>query len=112
MYRLHIDIPLDHDLETAKRIGEDVINGILKDRAESVANFCISSIDQMIPNDKIQESPTVTYKVNQINYRIGSDEDRQKSNYYIMDSKGHVTHKKCVLTFSEDAVSQPRMEQS
>jgi hypothetical protein len=110
MYRLHIDIPLDHDLETAKRIGEDVINGILKDRAESVAELTILSIDRMIATGKLPEPPAITYKVDQINYRLGNDEDRQKSNYYIMDSRGHVTHKKCVLVFSKDGVSQPRMD--
>lgn len=99
MYRLHIDIPLDHDLETAKRIGVDVIQDLLRGRAESVVKLSI-----------LPEPPTITYKVDQINYRLGNDEDRQKSNYYIMDSNGHVTHKKCVHTFSNDVVPQPRMD--
>jgi len=110
LYRLHIDIPLDHDLETAKRIGADVIQDLLKGRAESVAELSILSIDRLSATDKLPEPPTITYKVDQINYRLGNDEDRQKSNYYIMDSKGHVTHKKCVYTFSNDGVPQPRMD--
>ena len=110
MYRLHIDIPLDHDLETAKQIGADVIQDILKGRAESVSELFILSIDRMIATGKLPEPPSITYKVDQINYRLGNDEDRQKSNYYIMDSRGHVTHKKCVLTFSKDGVPQPRTD--
>jgi hypothetical protein len=38
------------------------------------------------------------------------DDDRQRSNYYIMDSKGHVTHKKCVINLCKGEVSQPRMD--
>jgi len=83
MYRLHIDIPMNHDLETAKQIGTDVIAIILESRAKS--------FNSQFP------SPSTVHKVDQINWRLGADEDRQKSNYYIMDSKGHVTHKKCVV---------------
>ena len=42
----------------------------------------------------------------QINYRLGHDEDRQRSNYLIKDEKGHVSNKKCTtldLT-SDDSV--------
>jgi hypothetical protein len=32
--------------------------------------------------------------VEEINYRLGHDEDRQKSNYFQKDSNGHVNNKK------------------
>jgi hypothetical protein len=107
VYRLHIDIPLDHDLETAKKIGKDVINGIVKNRAESVSEIFIADAAPHL--FKVQQ-PNTTHNVNQINYRLGADTDRQRSNYYIMDSKGHVTHKKCVINLCKGEVSQPRMD--
>jgi len=107
MYRLHIDIPLDCDLETAKQIGLAVVNSILEDRVQSHSEKVILSLPP-IPTDGIIEPESPTYKVTQLNYRLGNDEDRQKSNYYIMDSRGHVTHKKCVIDFSSDGVSQSR----
>jgi hypothetical protein len=107
MYRLHIDIPLDCDLESAKQIGLAVVNSILADQAHSHSEKVIPSLAPITTDDTIDpESPT--YKVTQLNYRLGNDEDRQKSNYYIMDSRGHVTHKKCVIDFSSDGVLQPR----
>ena len=38
----------------------------------------------------------------QINYRLGHDEDRQRSNYLIKDEKGHVSNKKCILGLTSD----------
>jgi hypothetical protein len=40
--------------------------------------------------------------VEQINYRVGHDEDRQKSNYLIKTPSGHVNNKKSRILFSED----------
>jgi len=39
--------------------------------------------------------------VDQVNYRLGHDEDRQKSNYLNKTESGHVTNKKSRLTFSD-----------
>jgi hypothetical protein len=36
-----------------------------------------------------------------MNYRLGNDEDRQKSNYLKKDEEGHVNNKKTRLTFLE-----------
>jgi hypothetical protein len=33
--------------------------------------------------------------VEQVNYRLGHDEDRQKSNYLLKNENGHVSNKKC-----------------
>lgn len=109
MYRLHIDIPLPFDEETAKRIGLDVISAILEDHAKSHAEKVILSLDPLTENSTI-EPDSQSYRYKQLNYRLGHDEDRQRSNYYIMDSKGHVTHRKSVIDFSEDGVPQPRMD--
>jgi hypothetical protein len=32
--------------------------------------------------------------VEEINYRLGHDDDRQKSNYFMKDANGHVNNKK------------------
>jgi hypothetical protein len=32
--------------------------------------------------------------IEEINYRLGHDDDRQKSNYFIKDANGHVNNKK------------------
>jgi len=40
----------------------------------------------------------------QINYRLGHDDDRQKSNYLNMDAEGHVNNKKTRLTINNHIV--------
>ena len=40
----------------------------------------------------------------QMNYRLGHDEDRQKSNYLMKNEEGHVNNKKCRLTFNDNNV--------
>jgi len=71
-YRLHIDIPLDGSEEEA----------IL------AANSIIHSLKALWNDDARKE---------EVNYRLGHDEDRQKSNYLVKTDSGHVTHKKCKL---------------
>ena len=44
---------------------------------------------------------TIVGGVEQVNYRLGHDEDRQKSNYLNKTENGHVTNKKTRLTFSD-----------
>jgi 6-phosphofructokinase len=101
MYRLHIDIPLNCDEETAKQAGLDAVNAILAVCAAQNSKIVVDTISTETILNPMSPSQSVT----QINYRLGCDEDRQKSNYYVMDSKGHVTHKKCVIRLSEDVVS-------
>ena len=74
-FRLHIDIPLPMSEDDALRATEDVI-GIL--RADSTLLERLRS--RGVP---------------QINYRLGHDEDRQRSNYLDKTPSGHVTTKKC-----------------
>ena len=74
MYRLHIDIPVGTDEEEAIRIATHMVSSI----AVHVGNRA-----------KIDD------EVTGMNYRLGNDEDRQKSNYIDKTENGHVTTKKC-----------------
>lgn len=76
-FRLHIDIPLPMSEDDALRATEDVI-GIL--RAHSTLLEGLRSRG-----------------VSQIGYRLGHDEDRQRSNYLVKTPSGHVTNKKCKI---------------
>jgi hypothetical protein len=74
MFRLHIDIPLPHTEEQAT----DAVSRVMT----------------------VFQDPTITdfLKSNgiaSVNYRLGHDEDRQKSNYLIKSPSGHVANKKC-----------------
>lgn len=82
-YRLHIDIPV----------------GTSEPQAVRIAQQMISSIATHVQlRSKIEED------VKGMNYRLGNDDDRQKSNYLMVDDEGHVNNKKCRLTFTEDKV--------
>jgi len=72
MFRLHIDIPLGVDEETA--IKESLA------LAEGLKEFLCAA------TPKIQ-------------YRLADDEDRTVRNYLIKDDEGHVATKKCVMEF-------------
>jgi len=72
-YRLHIDVPLVADMN------------------ESVAmsNRLIEIIKNAMIANNIQNT--------QINYRVGNDEDRQKSNYLSINENGHASNKKSII---------------
>ena len=73
-YRLHIDIPLNMSEEEALVASQQIL-GIVAD----------VDTDAMILN---------AIGVEEINYRLGHDDDRQKSNYFMKDANGHVNNKK------------------
>jgi len=73
-YRLHIDIPLNMTEEEALAASEQFLSLFSSDDADFIV---LSSIG-------IQE----------INFRLGHDDDRQKSNYFMKDENGHVNNKK------------------
>lgn len=73
-YRLHIDIPLGTNEELAIQVAEYIMDII-----------------------KLQNFQNNVEEVTQINYRLGYDEDRQKSNYLNKTEEGHVTTKKIVI---------------
>lgn len=73
-YRLHIDIPLNMSEEEALIASQQIL-GIIAD----------VDTDAVILN---------AIGVEEINYRLGHDDDRQKSNYFLKDANGHVNNKK------------------
>tara|TARA_Y100001938_G_scaffold133915_1_gene193798 strand:+ start:362 stop:610 length:249 start_codon:yes stop_codon:yes gene_type:complete len=77
MYRLHIDIPLGTDEDKAIYKSKLLIQELLGGSSDK-------EIDHL--NEK--------YNIEQVNYRLGHDEDRQKSNYLKKNENGHVTNKK------------------
>lgn len=79
MFRLHIDIPIpaseEEAIDSTKRIME-LFHYMI--RSKSFGNFDIE----------------------QINYRLGHDEDRQKSNYLDKNENGHVSNKKSKIVLT------------
>lgn len=86
-YRLHIDIPINGSEEDALKTAGEIIR------------FCF--------DNHIAEKQMRDLGVEVVNYRLGHDEDRQKSNYFQKNENGHVNNKKShlnYLTSSENAV--------
>ena len=83
-YRLHIDIPLEMSEEEA-RIASIQILGLLADHDDKAIILNAIGIDE-------------------INYRLGHDDDRQKSNYLMKNENGHVNNKK-------SKIAVPKMDQ-
>ena len=77
MYRLHIDIPLGSDEEEAIKEAKELMHWHFSDE------------------DAQEKLKMIMGGVEQVNYRLGHDEDRQKSNYIDKTENGHVTTKKC-----------------
>tara|TARA_R100000458_G_C8232573_1_gene213850 strand:+ start:397 stop:639 length:243 start_codon:yes stop_codon:yes gene_type:complete len=73
-YRLHIDIPVGTDEEAAIEV------------TKKLMNWCFLSEGSLSDMDN--------FKIEQINYRLGHDEDRQRSNYLDKNENGHVSNKK------------------
>ena len=69
-YRLHIDIPLPFTEQESIQISNMIIQ-------------YMSGLN----NNSVEE----------INYRLGHDDDRQKSNYMMKNENGHVNNKKCKI---------------
>jgi hypothetical protein len=69
MYRLHIDIPASHNQQAALQLSQNIVRDIERVLREN-------------------------YQGLEINYRVGNDEDRQRSNYLQMNENGHVANKK------------------
>jgi hypothetical protein len=82
MFRLHIDIPLNTDEATAAALSEMIV-------AQLASNI------KPIPKEK---------GITELNYRLGNDEDRQKSNYLIKTESGHVANKKSRVVLVEQEI--------
>lgn len=78
-YRLHIDIPIAGTEEEALRTAEAIIRFCFDNR--------LAAIEMRING------------IESVNYRLGHDEDRQKSNYFIKTPSGHVNNKKSHITY-------------
>ena len=79
-YRIHIDIPLESDNEhDASLTAIQIINAVID-----------NSITASILKD---------LGVTQANYRLGHDDDRQKSNYLIKNDNGHTNNKKSKIRY-------------
>ena len=83
MYRLFIDIPI------AAANTEEAVQ-----RAQHLVNALLLSDDATVDLRAVN--------IEQINYRLGHDDDRQKSNYFIKTTSGHVANKKSrIIVISE-----------
>lgn len=70
MYRLHIDIPIGTDQALSIALAKEIVH-------QATLHLSSTSAAGLI-----------------LNYRLGNDEDRQKSNYLDLDAKGHCSNKK------------------
>ena len=80
-YRLHIDIPLGGNESEAVVIANQIIS-MLSDKQKMIG-----------------------LGIEQVNYRVGHDEDRQKSNYLMKTDSGHVNNKKSRIMFTDQLTS-------
>lgn len=78
-YRLHIDIPINGNEEDALKTASEIVR------------FCF--------DNHVAEKTMRELGVEVINYRLGHDEDRQKSNYFLKNENGHVNNKKSHLNY-------------
>jgi hypothetical protein len=81
-YRLHIDIPLGSSEEEAIQKTQKLMDWLFLSE---------SSVSDM-----------KSFDVSQVNYRLGHDDDRQRSNYLMKNENGHVNNKKCKVIFSSE----------
>ena len=81
MFRLHIDIPLPYTEEEAVKMAKNIIATLDPNKLDV---YCI-------------------------NYRLGHDEDRQKSNYLDKNENGHVSNKKGKILFKKDSSEVPKI---
>lgn len=75
MFRLHIDIPLELN-----------------------ESSCVDATNKFIAFLEQNKELLTAMGVTDINYRLGHDDDRQKSNYLIKTESGHVANKKSRIT--------------
>lgn len=71
MFRLHMDFPLTED-----------------------ENGSIASVAVLVNFFQNHKQELIDMGFTDINYRLGHDNDRQKSNYLIKNENGHVANKK------------------
>ena len=80
-YRLHIDIAMPLSEAEALVVSQTVITALQS--------------PHLLEELRSREVPS-------INYRLGHDEDRGKSNYFLKTPSGHVINKKSRVAITED----------
>lgn len=85
-YRLHIDIPLEMNEEEAKNVSMSLLSIFAGEESDAVILNALG--------------------VKEINYRLGHDDDRQKSNYFMKNENGHVNNKKSKINVPLEALAQ------
>lgn len=78
MYRLHIDIPMAMGESDAAALSQEIVAALARE----------------------MEARLVSAGIDGVNYRLGHDEDRQKSNYLVKTPMGHVVNKKSRIEFT------------
>ena len=78
MFRLHIDIPIPADESGAAALSRDIVSAL------------VAAVEARLREAGVEE----------LNYRLGHDEDRQKSNYLMKTPMGHVVNKKSRIAIS------------
>lgn len=78
-YRLHIDIAINGSEEDALKTASEIVR------------FCF--------DNHIAEKTMRDLGVETVNYRLGHDEDRQRSNYFLKNENGHVNNKKSHINY-------------
>jgi len=81
-YRLHIDIPLNMTEEQALIASQQILGILAEEETDAIILNAIG--------------------VEEINYRLGHDDDRQKSNYFQKNENGHVNNKKSKIVVPKD----------
>ena len=84
-YRIHIDIPL-----------------VVSCQEEAV--IAARAIMEILASPEALQS-VKAHSGTQVNYRLGDDTDRQKSNYLVLTPSGHVTNQKCKILLTEEPSS-------
>ena len=74
MFRLHIDIQIPGSEAEALKISDDILR---------------FAFDNMQSRNLLE-----MLNIENVNYRLGNDYDRQKSNYFTKNANGHVNNKK------------------
>ena len=81
-FRLHIDLQIEATEADALRISQEILN---------------FAFDNHQARELLEK-----HGIKTVNYRLGHDDDRQKSNYFIKTASGHVANKKCRIVVISD----------
>ena len=87
MFRLHIDCSLTDNLEQSQKITEIFIDTLK------------SLLERQIAEVTIDLS-----KLENLQYKLSNDEDRNPKNYMIIDENGHYTNRKSKLFMKDNII--------